>query len=73
MNSQPDNSKAVPEELQLDSAAVCDRCGRLGVFHFEQGRLCAECYQECGSCCPEFGQDDLWTSPANDAIKMQGF
>jgi hypothetical protein len=37
-----------------------------GAFHFEKRQLCAECYQEFGSCCPEFGKNELWTPPADE-------
>lgn len=23
-------------------------------------KLCRDCYQSSGSCCPEFGKDNLW-------------
>jgi hypothetical protein len=46
--------------LELDENAVCERCGRFGAFRFGGRQLCQECYTDCGSCCPEFGKDDLW-------------
>lgn len=55
--------------LELDKDAVCERCGCFGAFHFDGHVLCPECYQGCGSCCPEFGQDDLWTRPAEEGSK----
>jgi len=44
-----------------DENAVCDVCGRPGAFHFGDRLVCQDCYTGCGSCCPEFGKDDLWT------------
>ncbi|HOB32987.1 MAG TPA: hypothetical protein PKH32_08925 [Verrucomicrobiota bacterium] len=48
------------QSLEPDPKAVCDVCGRFGAFHFGDRTLCRECYAESGSCCPEFGKDDLW-------------
>jgi hypothetical protein len=47
-------------EVQFDEKAVCDRCGKFGAFQFDGQKLCAECYESQGSCCPEFGADDKW-------------
>lgn len=38
----------------------CDNCGRYGAFDLGDEHLCSDCYQERGSCCLEFGDDDLW-------------
>ena len=46
--------------LELNEALRCDECGRFGAFDLETRHLCEGCYQECGSCCLEFGKDDLW-------------
>ena len=51
--------------LRLEPDARCDRCGGFGAFDLGDRRLCEECYRACGSCCPEFGADDLW-KPEND-------
>jgi hypothetical protein len=40
----------------------CDRCGGPSPFDFGDRRVCADCYAVCGSCCLEFGADDLWKS-----------
>jgi hypothetical protein len=40
----------------------CERCGKFGAYQFDGKSLCSDCYQGCGSCCPEFGADDLWQS-----------
>jgi hypothetical protein len=43
-----------------DEDARCDRCGGFATLAAGDRTLCEECYRGCGSCCPEFGQDDLW-------------
>lgn len=42
--------------------AVCGVCGRFGAYAFEGRNLCESCYVESGSCCPEFGKDDMNTA-----------
>ena len=49
-------------QTHLDDEALCDVCGRFGAYRLGDRLLCLECYAGCGSCCPEFGKDDLWTS-----------
>jgi hypothetical protein len=44
--------------VQFDDQAVCDVCGKFGAFEFDGQKLCADCYESHGSCCPEFGRDD---------------
>ena len=46
--------------LELDENAVCERCGRFGAYRLGDRSLCEDCYMGCGSCCLEFGKDDLW-------------
>lgn len=53
-------------ELHFNKDAQCDRCGRFGAYELDGERLCAECYQLRGSCCPEFGGDDQWQVPENE-------
>jgi len=38
----------------------CERCGKPGAVKFGDHIICEECYGVCGSCCMEFGGDDLW-------------
>lgn len=57
--------KVVSTELKTnppkrDENAVCEVCGRFGAFEVGDRKLCVDCYQNAGSCCPEFGADDLW-------------
>lgn len=47
-------------ELRFNENAVCDICGRFGAYEFDGQRLCPDCYESRGSCCLEFGSDDLW-------------
>jgi hypothetical protein len=56
---------AMRAEADFDENAPCDACGRFGSHGFDGARLCPDCYEKRGSCCPEFGADDLW--PADDA------
>jgi len=44
----------------LDENAICDTCGVFGAFQIGDRSLCPNCYEGSGSCCPEFGKDDLW-------------
>jgi len=46
-------------KMRLDEKAVCDVCEKFGAYRFGDRILCEDCYQG-GSCCPEFGKDDLW-------------
>ncbi len=48
------------EPLKVDPEGRCDRCGAFSPLDPGDRRLCEECYRLCGSCCPEFGADDLW-------------
>lgn len=40
--------------------AVCERCGKPEALACGERLLCAECRELLGSCCLEFGADDLW-------------
>ena len=48
--------------LKLDARLRCDTCGAFGAFDLGDQKLCEECYRHCGSCCPEFGGHDLWST-----------
>ena len=60
MNTDADKMRAADSRLEMDPNAVCESCGRFGAFQFGERTLCQDCYTACGSCCPEFGKDDLW-------------
>lgn len=49
-------SKA-PSEPAVKS---CEVCGVPGALKVGDRWLCESCYVEAGSCCPEFGGNDLW-------------
>lgn len=57
---QEGKNAAETTESRLDESAVCEACGAFGAFHFADRTLCQSCYEGSGSCCPEFGKDDLW-------------
>lgn len=63
MKEDPQKTNEPNNQVKLDENAVCDVCGRSGAFHFGDRTVCLDCYEGCGSCCPEFGKDDLWTFP----------
>jgi hypothetical protein len=46
------------DQIFFDENAVCDLCGRFGAWQFDQRMLCADCYQNQCSCCPEFGEEE---------------
>ena len=56
--TQPDQESKTPPAL--NESVVCDVCGRFGAYRISERWLCQECYTGSGSCCPEFGKDDLW-------------
>lgn len=56
-------SKTAPT---FNESVACDVCGRFGAYRLGERWLCQECYTGSGSCCPEFGKDDLWTFGKED-------
>jgi hypothetical protein len=48
------------DEPKCNENAVCERCGKFGACEVAGQWLCPACYETSGSCCPEFGADDLW-------------
>ena len=48
------------EKAQFNEGIPCDICGRFGAFVVGERHLCGDCYEAQGSCCLEFGADDLW-------------
>ncbi len=40
---------------------VGEVCCRFSAVRIGDRALCPDCYHGCGSCCPEFGKDDLWS------------
>lgn len=49
-----------------DPAARCGECGAFGATQFGDLFLCTDCYAGKGSCCPEFGKDDLWETHGDE-------
>lgn len=64
MSAEPSESgaHAKSDPVMFDPDAACEACGRFGAFRFDGRALCDECYTNSGSCCPEFGKDDLWSA-----------
>jgi len=60
MKDNAQKSGVVDDRIRLDENAACDRCGRFGAYQVGDRQLCPGRYEGCGSCCPEFGKDDLW-------------
>ncbi len=54
-------SKPAGLAVPFEPETPCDECGRFGAYPFAGRALCGDCYTGCGSCCPEFGKDDLWS------------
>lgn len=63
MNQDTKNICPTDGEVLLDANAVCDVCGKFGAYDFGHQILCQDCYGNSGSCCREFGSDDLWATP----------
>ncbi len=60
MKPDPETDLPASASPPFEEAAVCDECGRFGAFDMGERKLCRDCYQGAGSCCPEFGKDDPW-------------
>ena len=54
------DSKTPSCSIPFDENAACTSCGKYGAYLLDGQRLCADCYEQRGSCCREFGEDDLW-------------
>jgi hypothetical protein len=69
-----DNEIVQPHDgsVQLDETTVCEDCGRVGAYRVGDHALCLDCYSNRGSCCPEFGRDDLWTFSDEDGGPRSG-
>lgn len=68
MNQESKSALPRCSPVAADPDAICDACGAFGAFALGDMKLCLDCYSEKGSCCPEFGKDDLWRErdPAGD-------
>ena len=59
MNQNDQANATQPPNVDLR----CEVCGQFGAVRVGDRALCQDCYTGSGSCCPEFGKDDLWTFP----------
>lgn len=55
--SRPKKRAPPPRKAEMHT---CERCGSFDARQFGEHWLCANCYDIAGSCCLEFGGDDLW-------------
>jgi hypothetical protein len=46
---------------------ICKFCGKPATIDFEDLPICEDCYHNAGSCCREFGADDLWERREDDS------
>ena len=51
---------------------VCRFCGRPTDIRWGGEPICEGCYQDAGSCCPEFGGADLWREREADSGAADG-
>lgn len=51
---------------KADESQPCEICGSPEALQFADQWICEDCYRGRGSCCPEFGKDDLWTFPEDE-------
>lgn len=52
--------------VRLNEHVACSMCGRFGAVELGNQYLCPNCYEACGSCCPEFGREELEARAAQD-------
>jgi hypothetical protein len=50
-------------QAESNETLVCEICGKFDAVRIGDRTLCLDCYHGCGSCCPEFGRDDLRSFP----------
>jgi hypothetical protein len=53
-------------EVQFEEKTACDVCGKFGAFAFDGRKLCTDCYESFGSCCPEFGREEQATDKRDE-------
>jgi hypothetical protein len=55
---KPSATRIKESTAHPNESLICDICGRFGAVEFGDRLICPDCYgQNCGSCCPEFGQE----------------
>lgn len=57
----------MPAEPLFDETRRCEECGHPGACAIAGRLLGADCYQARGSCCAEFGSDELCELPAGSS------
>ena len=55
--------------MTFDDRATCHGCGRFGAYLFDGEHLCADCYEQHGSCCPEFGRETSDEQEIREALE----
>jgi hypothetical protein len=45
-------------DVPFNENEVCEVCGKYGALAYDGRKLCAECYESSGSCCPEFTREE---------------
>ena len=60
MESEAQETRASGGAASDAADQSCERCGAPRTVKVGARWLCESCYVEAGSCCPEFGADDLW-------------
>ena len=68
VNSSNEEKPAAPSTKNADDDVACEECGKFGAYQIGDHFLCMDCYQGKGSCCPEFGKDDLWRTEENAKV-----
>lgn len=65
MNTDPTPPEGRPLN-PIGRSTSCDECGSFDAVAIGDRWLCERCYSEKGSCCPEFGKDDLWADRVDE-------
>jgi hypothetical protein len=60
------NRESTESGVRFNERVACSLCGRFGAFDFGHQFLCPSCYESCGSCCPEFGREELEARAASE-------
>jgi len=62
----------LPLQVKRASDPVCEACGRDEALLMGDRWICADCISVAGSCCPEFGAWDAWSSPSGVVPRCYG-
>jgi hypothetical protein len=58
-----------PDE-KMSQTLFCKHCGAPDAVRLGEDLICLNCYAAAGSCCLEFGGDDLWQESEKEAPKI---